>query len=90
MFLFERVFYRLVEVRSYVGDANLNAKLSNGQTVFQFYKEFTDERAELERKTAAYRYAVRLFADRNEGRAPVPVGGQDGADFFGGTDNYFD
>lgn len=89
MFLFERVYYRLDAIRSLVGDTQLRATLPSGGTVYDFYKEFTAERAELERKAAAYRYALSLFAERNEGRLPTPSE-DDSGDFFSEKDDFFD
>jgi len=92
LFIFERIYYRLDEVRSLVGDKNLQATLPTGRTVFEFYKELTAQRPELERKAAAYRLALRLYAERNEGREPVPGGfGESGDDdFFEDTSSFFD
>ena len=88
MFLFERVYYRLDEIRSYVGDSDLRAALPSGGTVYDFYREFTSERAELERKVALYRYALSLFAERNGGRDPL-AGDDETGDFFGEDDDFF-
>ena len=89
MFLFERIYYRLDEIRSYVGDSALRADLPSGGTVYEFYRELTAERAELERKAAAYRYALSLFAERNEGRSPISAMDEDTGDFFTEDDDFF-
>jgi len=89
MFLFERVYYRLDEVRSYLGDDALKARLSSGKTVYEFYRELTGERAELERKSADYRFVLRLYAERNEATEPVSLDADQGA-FFDSSENFFD
>ncbi len=89
LFLFERVYYRLDEVATYVPTAALAKKLSNGQTVQDFLARVRAERAELARMTAAYRLALRMYADRNEGAEPVSLGEEDGA-FFEDDDSFFD
>ncbi|GAB1484795.1 hypothetical protein MASR2M78_36130 [Treponema sp.] len=89
MFLFERVYYRLDEVRSYLGPEVLAARLSSGKTVADFYRELTREKGELERKSADYRFALRLYAERNEGTEPVSLDADRG-DFFDSDTNFFD
>ena len=81
LFLFERVYYRLDEVQSYLDAGALSARLSSGMTVRDFLRAFGTEKTELERKTAEYRFALRLFADRNDGQDPFSLG-SDEDDFF--------
>jgi hypothetical protein len=88
LFLFERVYYRLEDLRAQVGSEIASAALPSGGTVGEFYRELAADRAQLERKTAAYRFAVRLFAERNEGRGPVSVDEEEG-DFFDDTSDFF-
>jgi hypothetical protein len=76
-------------VATYVPTAALAKKLSNGQTVQDFLARVRAERAELARMTAAYRLALRMYADRNEGAEPVSLGEEDGA-FFEDDDSFFD
>lgn len=88
LFLFERVYYRLEDIREQVGAGALrNDRLSSGGTVFEFFREFSADKADLERRTAAYRFALRLFAERNEGRDVVSEGGDAG--FFDDTSSFF-
>lgn len=88
LFLFERVYYRLEDLRAQVGPEIASAALPSGGPVGEFYRELAADKAQLERKTAAYRFAVRLFAERNEGRDPVG-GGEEEGDFFDDTSDFF-
>ncbi len=89
LFLFERIYYRLDEIRSLIDDSSLSSRLTTGERVFDFYRELSAEYAELEAKTAAYRFAVLLYAMRNEGREPTDFSSDDG-DFFDDIDSFFD
>jgi hypothetical protein len=92
LFLFERVYYRLDEIRSYVPASALNGTLSNGQQVDAFLRQVQGEQKDLARMAAQYRFALRLYADRNDGHEPVSVGEGDsgsGDSFFDSNDNFF-
>jgi hypothetical protein len=91
LFIFERVYYRLEEIRSLLSASDQRSRLDSGGTVADLYKVLAQEKTELEKKVAGYRNAVRLFALYNEGREPIP-GGSDSADsdFFDSTSDFFD
>lgn len=92
LFLFERVYYRLDEIRAYVPASAQNAALSNGQRVDAFLRQVQGEQKELARMAAQYRLALRLYADRNDGHEPISVGEGDsgsGNSFFDSNDNFF-
>jgi len=92
LFLFERVYYRLEDIREQVGVGTLRSKpLSSGGTVADFYKELDADKTGFEKKVAAYRFALRLFAERNEGRdVNSQMGDDDGGDFFDDTSSFFE
>lgn len=90
LFLFERVYYRLDEVRSLVPASAAGQALPNGETVSAFLARVGRELPALERRTAAYRQALRLFAERNDGGVPVGPAEDDGESFFGSDDGFFD
>jgi len=91
LFIFERVFYRLEEIRSLLSASDMRSRLDSGGTVADLYKILAQERAELERMTAGYRNALRLFALYNEGREPVPSGSDSvDVDFFDDNSGFFD
>jgi hypothetical protein len=91
LFIFERVYYRLEEIRSLLSASDLRSRLDSGGTVADVYKVLAQEKSELEKRIAGYRNALRLFALYNEGREPIP-GGSDSADgdFFDSTSDFFD
>lgn len=89
LFFFERIYYRLDEVQSYVPATALKTRLFNGQTVQDFMRQVASEKSELERRTAEYRFALVLYAQRNDGKEPVSLGGEGGDNFFDDTDSFF-
>jgi hypothetical protein len=89
LFFFEPVYYRLDEVRNILGGMYANQPLSSGQTVGAFLRQMQTDFRGLERKTALFRYALRLYSERNEGREPISLDSE-GGDFFDDTDSFFD
>lgn len=88
LFFFERIYYRLDEVQGYIPSTALNTKLFNGQTVQAFMRQVSSEKSELERRAAEYRLALRLYAQRNDGKEPVSIGDDEEA-FFDDSDSFF-
>lgn len=88
LFFFERIYYRLDEIQSYVPATALKTKLDNGQTVQDFMRLVASEKSELERRAAEYRLALRLYAQRNDGKEPVSVGDNEDS-FFDDTESFF-
>jgi hypothetical protein len=89
LFLFERVYYRLVDIRENVDATALGSALSTGGTAAEFYKELEADRGELEKKAAAFRFGLKLYAERNEGRDAVSLDSEDEEDFFEDTSSFF-
>ncbi len=91
LFIFERVYYRLEEIRSLLSASDLRSRLDSGGTVADLYKVLAQESPELEKKTAGYRNALRLFALYNEGREPIPSGSDASTgDDFDDNSGFFD
>lgn len=91
LFLFERVYYRLSDMRDQLGADALLSPLSSGGTVIDFYKEMARDASDFEKKAAAFRFALKLYADRNEGRDAVSLGDSSGGgDFFDDTSSFFE
>lgn len=88
LFFFERIYYRLDEVQGYIPSTALNTKLFNGQTVQAFMRQVSSEKSELERRAAEYRLALRLYAQRNDGKEPVSIGDDEEA-FFNDSESFF-
>lgn len=66
-FLFEKVYYRLVELREYYKQGMIRGDLGNGMTVEQFFRRFDNEAVDLEEKMNVFRHTLKLFAKRNDG-----------------------
>ncbi|MCX7787327.1 MAG: FecR family protein [Spirochaetes bacterium] len=66
-FLFEKVYYRLVELREYYKQGMIRGDLGNGMTAEQFFRRFDNEAVDLEEKMNVFRQTLKLFAKRNEG-----------------------
>ncbi|AEJ18824.1 FecR family protein [Gracilinema caldarium] len=88
LFFFERIYYRLDEIQSYVPATALRSKLYNGQNVQDFMRLVASEKSEFERRAAEYRFALRLYAQRNDGKEPVSIGDEEDS-FFDDTDSFF-
>lgn len=66
-FLFEKVYYRLVELREYYKQGMIRGDLGNGMTAEQFFRRFDNEAVDLEEKMNVFRHTLKLFAKRNDG-----------------------
>jgi hypothetical protein len=91
LFIFERIYYRLVELREYYDQGfGKGAIVQPGMTVDQFFKRMDGERKDLEKKMAKIRQVAKFYAERNDGRAPTGAFDDneevDEEDFFGGVD----
>ena len=66
-FLFEKVYYRLLELREYYKQGMIRGDLGNGMTAEQFFRRFDNEAVDLEEKMNVFRHTLKLFAKRNDG-----------------------
>jgi hypothetical protein len=66
-FLFEKVYYRLLELREYYRQGMVRGDLGNGMTAEQFFRRFDNEAVDLEEKMNVFRHALKLYAKRNDG-----------------------
>lgn len=68
LFLFERVFSRMDEIREAVQGTDIEAReLRRGFTVGDFFRRFEKEKALFEKRIGLFHYAQRLFAQRDDG-----------------------
>jgi hypothetical protein len=88
LFLLERVYYRLSDIRDQVGPEVLSARLPSGGTIAAFFRELDRDGPDLEKKAASFRFALRLYAERNDGRDAVSLG-EDGGGFFDDASDFF-
>lgn len=66
-FLFERVYYRLLELEGYHREGHGRGPLGNGMTSDQFFRRMQNEAQDLQERTNIVRYAMKLYAKRNDG-----------------------
>jgi hypothetical protein len=73
LFVFERIYLRLLELKGYHDEGYGRGTIRYGatsETTTQFFARFERDRRDLERKMASVRLVARLYAQRNEGRLP--------------------
>ncbi|MCF7929821.1 MAG: FecR family protein [Spirochaetales bacterium] len=73
-FLFERVYYRVLELKSYYEQGYGREPVPGGVDAEVFFRKLERERGDLERKMNRVRMAMRLYARRNGGRFPLSGG----------------
>jgi len=78
LFLFERVYFRLLAIKGYHDQGFGKGDIDASQTTTQFFQKLAMEKKDLERKMAMVRYIVKLYAKRNEGEVPTDAFGGDG------------
>jgi hypothetical protein len=85
LFRFERVYYRLLELKAYHDQGYGKGFIRTGVTTDDFFAGMEKDKKDLERAMATVRYVAKLYALRNNGTVPTgafdePQGGSD--DFF--------
>ncbi len=80
LFLFEPVYYRLIEAKDYLSSENLHAMVDEGRSVDSFYRDLAASGPQLEKQVSMYRLALSLF---DEYGSASNAFGDDGDDFFG-------
>ncbi|MBN2534787.1 MAG: FecR domain-containing protein [Spirochaetales bacterium] len=81
LFIFERVYFRLLELQTYYKQGYGKGEFSEGMSVKEFFKEFDNTSAGLYKKVAQIRFVIKLFAIRNEGSFPAEIEDEDDSDF---------
>jgi hypothetical protein len=71
LFIFERVYYRLLELEDYHAQGYGRGDITPQLTSTEFWQRFDKDRTALARKMARVRYAVKLYAARNDGAFPI-------------------
>lgn len=89
LFLFERIYYRLLELETYHEMGYGKGLIRSGYTTEQFFNRMKGERKTLEARMASIRFIAKLYAKRNDGSVPTGAfdeePGEDD-DFFSGSD----
>ncbi|MBN1523446.1 MAG: FecR domain-containing protein [Spirochaetales bacterium] len=86
--LFERVYFRLLELEYYYSQGYGSGDVRPGQSIKQFFEKLNELKPEIDGYLARMKYALKLYALRNGGYFPVDAFGgfSDDKDFFGGDD----
>jgi hypothetical protein len=71
LFRFERVYFRLLELKGYHDRGFGRGTLTAGETTTQFFQKLEREKRDMMRKMAMVRYVAKLYALRNNGSAPT-------------------
>ncbi|PKL23006.1 MAG: hypothetical protein CVV47_17180 [Spirochaetae bacterium HGW-Spirochaetae-3] len=88
LFIFERIYYRIVELDPLVMGTPLERmELRPGYTAGDFIREVRADASGLEKRVFLFRYAEKLYEMRNSGGAGLPGMGS-GDDFFGSDDDW--
>jgi hypothetical protein len=83
LFVFERVYFRLVELERYFQQGYGGGALRPGLSTAEFFRLFGRDRQTLARQMAEVRYITKLYASRNDGRFPTDRFEEGEEDFFG-------
>ena len=71
LFRFERIYYRLLELKEYFDQGYGRGRLADGTTSEDFFKRMERERGALEVKMAHIRHVAKQYALRNDGEVPT-------------------
>jgi len=89
LYIFERVYFRLVELEGYFRQGYGRGQIEPGLAAGAFFNRFTREKRQLAAKMAEIRYITKLYAKRNDGVFPTDLFEQGEEDFFGDTEGFF-
>lgn len=89
LFMFERVYYRIVEIEDIIrGTALERAEIAPGLTAGEFIRRIKADAPSLEKRVFLFRYAEKLYELRNQGGAGLPGMGSGDDDFFGSSEEW--
>lgn len=83
LYIFERVYFRLVELEEYYRQGYGKGQIEPGLSSSAFFKRFDREKQVLGRQMAEIRYITKLYAMRNDGNFPTDLFEQGEDEFFG-------
>jgi len=83
LYIFERVYFRLVELEEYYRQGYGRGQIEPGLSSSAFFKRFNREKQVLGKKMAEIRYITKLYAMRNDGNFPTDLFEQGEDEFFG-------
>ncbi|MBN2441615.1 MAG: FecR domain-containing protein [Spirochaetales bacterium] len=82
LFIFERVYFRLLELKSYYIQGYGKGDIKKGLSVKKFFADFDKTSKVLYKKVAKVRFVIKLYARRNDGNFPTDSADEDDGDFF--------
>ncbi|GAB1431533.1 hypothetical protein MASR2M29_01580 [Spirochaetota bacterium] len=89
LFIFERLYYRILEIEGIIaGTALEKALIKPGLSAGDFLKKVKADAPGLEKRVFLFRYAEKLYEQRNQGGAGLPGMGLGDDDFFGSSDDW--
>ncbi len=71
LFVFERVYHRLLELHRYFEEGYGEGEVKPGLSTSEFFRRFLNQRQDLSTKVRKVRYIMKLYAKRNEGSFPT-------------------
>lgn len=86
LFVYERIYWRLNELRGYAAKLDPNLSVGKGVTLKSFFARMDRDEKTFTYWTNQFRYLLKLYSERNEGSFPTDSFGSD--DFS--TDGFFD
>jgi hypothetical protein len=89
LYMFERVYFRLVELEGYYREGYGRGQIEPGLSSAAFFNRFNREKRELGEKMAELRYITKLYAKRNGGNFPTDLLEQGEEEFFGQEEESF-
>ena len=89
LYLFERVYFRLIELEGYYREGYGRGQIEPGLSSAAFFNRFNREKRELGEKMAELRYITKLYAKRNNGNFPTDLSEQGEEEFFGDQGDSF-
>lgn len=72
LFIFERVYFRIIELKSYHDEGLGRGTLQDGTTTTQFFNIVENEKSELARKVAKVRFIMKLYNERSDDTSIMP------------------
>jgi hypothetical protein len=89
LYIFERVYFRLVELEGYYRQGYGRGQIGSGLSAAAFFNRFDREKQMLGEQVAEIRFITKLYAMRNNGNFPTDLLEQGESDFFGEEDDFF-
>ena len=92
LFIFEKIYFRLIELKGYYDQGYGKGLVREGLTTKQFFQKFAKQSRILQKKVAKVKFLMKLYAKRNNGKFPADVFADDDEaddnddDFFGDDD----